>query len=193
MNPNDTMKQQLQIRLSGQLLLAFFSLLFHSCSNEIDCSCIITQEEEKLVSIYNVGDIAVFKNDTTGVTDIMHVASKGSNRSSCSSPCVNGKADVVVSFKFSHLRECRVGVWHRATPNITFSNSCSSCLFELNETLQSITVNNTLYDDVYISSIDPAQIEAGNEKEIPWKIAYSKSRGFVRFYMKNGETWSRQQ
>jgi hypothetical protein len=185
------MKHPLHLYLSGLICFAFFSLLFYSCSNEIDCNCIITPEEEQLVSFYHAGDIVGFKNDSSGVTDIMHVISKGSNRSGCSSPCANGAADVVTSFEFSHLLGCRVSVWHRSIPNVTFSNA--TYFFELKETLQSMTVNNITYDDVYVSSIDSTKIEPGNQNRAPWKIAYSKSKGFIRFYMVNGQTWNKSQ
>jgi hypothetical protein len=63
--------------------------------------------------------------------------------------------------------------------------------FLITGTLNSMTINGTTYNDVFVTSINPATIPSSYKSKTPWKINYSKSKGFIRFYMVNGQTWSK--
>jgi hypothetical protein len=183
------MKQLLPIRLSGFILLVLFSLTFYSCSNEIDCHCTITRDEELLLECYNQGDFTNFRNDTTGVVDEMRVKTKGRNRSSCSSPCENGASSVSVSIESSYIADCRMSISHGSTLKVMFAQDFYK--FEPKGQLVAVTINNIVYNDVFVCSIDPYLIAPGEQSKVPWKIEHSLSKGLIRMYMVNGQTWSR--
>jgi hypothetical protein len=185
------MKQLAPTRLSGLILFVLFGLTFYSCTDEIDCHCTITKDEEELLDCYNPGDFTNFKNDTTGVVNEMRVISKGRNRSNCSSPCENGAASVSVSITSPYIADCRMSIWHGSTLNVLFVQDLYR--FEPKGQLVSMTINNIVYNDVFVCSIDPYQIAPGDQTKVPWKIAHSLSKGLIRMYMVDGQTWSRLQ
>lgn len=175
--------------------LLLCSVFFHySCSRDhTDCSrCQITPQEEALLC-YKQGDIAFFKNDMTSVYDTLHVTSKGPMPSGCSDPCRNtyGSISANISFSPVYLSGCDVDMAHNSTaPAISYSNPYGA-YFPQSGSLQTMTINSIAYNDLYVTSIDSTKISAGFRNSVPWKIAYSKSKGFVRFYMTNRQTWSK--
>ncbi|MFI5164190.1 MAG: hypothetical protein ACHQHP_02965 [Bacteroidia bacterium] len=186
------MKKTFQIRL---LLFGFIILLFYSCNRDhTDCSqCQITPQEEALLPAYNVGDIAVFKNDTTGVLDTLNITSKSGNISGCSYPCNNTDGSMSIWGIVFH-NHFSVGVAHSPTPNNTIPGigfDGANVNFPVTGSIQSMTINGTTYNDVIITSIDSTKILSASRTQVPWKINYSKSKGFVRLYMLNGQTWSK--
>ena len=183
-------KEIITITTLGLLAILSCGIIFNvSCEKETDCNCGLTPQEEAIVSFYHVGDIAVFKNDMTGVFDTMHVPRIDGFLSNCSSPCKNADETINAYFDFSHLNECMVAVLENSTPGINISGT--SFGFNLNGSMLSMTINSTNYNDVYVPSIDSTKIAVNSRSSIPWKIAYSKTKGFIRFYMVNGQTWSK--
>ena len=179
------------IKLGLYSFLLYGECFFYSCSHDrSDCSKYeITQQESAFVSEYNKGDIAVFNNDTTSLFDTLHVTDKNFTTQSYSAPCnktVSVAINVLVTF--SHLYGCNVGMAHNKTPEIIYGSQYD---FQLNGSLQSMTINGTTYNDVFVTSIDSTTIAISDRNELPWKINYSKSKGFIRFYMVNGQTWSK--
>ena len=171
------------------LLLCGVCFLYSCYSN---CSKYeITQQETELLSAYNQGDIAVFKNDSTSVIDTLHVIEKDYGSTYYDEPCNKSIHDALgIQIVFSHLHDCGISIEHNKTPEIHFSYT--SYEFPLSGSLQSMTINGITYEDIFITSVDSTMISTNDHNQIPWKIDYSKSKGFVRFYMVNGETWSKQ-
>lgn len=194
------MKKVFPINILAMLaLLSCIVCLYYSCKfDHTDCSsCQMTLQEEALLPAYNKDDIVVFKNDTTGVFDTLHVTSKGKNLSTCEDPCSDTYSSMSIWCLFLH-NNFIIGVGHSLTPvnrmpGIGISNGYSIS-FLGRGTIPSITINNISYNDIYIYTIDSTTIpvnppDLGNT--VPWKTYYSKSKGFVRFYMINGQTWSK--
>lgn len=171
------------------LLLLCIVCFYYSC-NTHDCSDYeITPEEEAFLSAYNQGDIAIFKNDTTGVYDTLHVTSKSYGTGYYFEPCNQSVNDVLNAwFSFSHLKECHFQIIHNEIPKIFYSNYIQ---FSLGGSLQSIIINGTSYNDVFVTLIDTTNLSSSYSNNGPWKINYSRSKGFIRFYMVNGQTWSK--
>jgi hypothetical protein len=157
----------------------------------------MTLQEEALLPAYNNSDIAVFKNDTTGVFDTLLVKSKGKNWSGCEMPCSETYSSMTIWCLFLH-NNFGISVSHSQTPVDRipgmFIDNGYSISFHEKGAIPSITINNITYNDIYITSIDSTTLplnpsDLGNT--VPWKIYYSKSKGFVRFCMTNGQTWSK--
>ena len=120
--------------------------------------------------------------------DTLYVIHKEYGTTYYPQPCerlVNVSIAIICSFL--HIEEWGfVSKTHNETPNIFFHHGY---FFELSGALQSMTINSILYNDVYVPSVDSTTIAPDDRNSVPWKIAYSKSRGFIRFYMVNGQTW----
>jgi hypothetical protein len=180
-------------------LLAILScwLVFHiSCKKEDDCSgCPQLSNEELNFICYNQGDKVVFKNDSTNIFDTLTIYIKVINPTFCSDPCNKPNGSVIANFSFSHLlKSGGIGIQsHNETPEIGFDGpSYNSYNFPLSGNTQTVTVNSTTYNDAYIVQVDSTTINHnGDQLKVPWKIYYSKSKGFVRFFMVNGQTWSK--
>jgi hypothetical protein len=175
-------------------LLAILScwLVFHvSCKKENDCSdCYLTSEQTALI-IYMQGQKVIFKNDSTNIFDTLFVKDIGSQLSSCSSPCDQQSSHCVEVFSFSHFNEFNFEVSTSSQIPIIYFNNLKY-IFELNVPTQIATVNSSTFNDVYSVHVDSTTIVSNGDKlKVPWKIDYSKSKGFVRFYMINGQTWSK--
>ena len=187
------MKKTSSISALGVYALLLCGVCLHySCRlDRSDCSKYeITQQETAFLSAYNKGDIAFFKNDTTGVFDTLHVIDMGYGSGYYGEPC-NKTVNTALNaqFSFSHLHGCGVYIWHNTIPEIIYSYT--NYEFLLSGSLQSMTINSTSFNDVYIPSLDSTKITSADRNSVPWKIAYSKSKGFIRFYMVNGQTWSK--
>ena len=139
------------------------------------------------MSVYNTGDIAVFRNDTTGVFDTLHVTQKGYGTSSFEN-CNQVNNVLNVFFTFSHINGGHIQKIHNEAPTIGVT---TYIVFPLTGLIGSMTINGTFYNDVFVTSIDSTTIPSNNKSQIPWKLAYSNSNGFIRFYMVNGQTWSK--
>ena len=189
----------IKISILGLLAILSCGLIFYiSCRSEDDCSnCQITQQEIALLPAYNQGDIAVFKNDTTGEFDTLHVTRKSGTLSGCSYPCNNAGGGMFIWCSVLK-NNFQIDVWHSSTPvtvntipGIGISEGYS-INFLVRGTMQSNTINNTTYNDIFTTIIDSTKVLTSPPPMIvPWKIYYSKSKGFVRFYMVNGQTWSK--
>ena len=158
------------ITITSLALLAILScwLIFHiSCKKEDNCSgCALTPQELSLLSFYKVGDIAVFKNDMTGVFDTLHVTERDEVPSTCSYPCNKGPEYLNVHVVFSHLTECILGVdLNNSTSGISYANFICGCAGG-SETIQSMTINSTIYNDVYEPSFDSTKIASGYRNSI---------------------------
>lgn len=174
------------------LLLLLCGICFlYSCTTHHCSDYEITTEEEAFLSAYNQGDIAVFKNDTTGIFDTLRVINKDYGTTHYDNPCNDFvKTSLRAQFNFTYLEDCWFRIWHNETniANIAFPVCCD---FSLSGIAQTLSINGTNYNDVFVTSVDSVTISSIYHNSVPWKIAYSKSKGFVRFYMVNGQTWSK--
>jgi hypothetical protein len=192
-----TKKTTRNITRVWQIVILSYVIFFnYSCKPSSDCSRYeINQQEKEFLSVFNAGDIAVFRNDTTGVFDTLYVTDKSYGNPSSSENCDHSVAtNLGVGFIFSNyndLNYCMVSVQHNSAPIISYPNFSSCCKFSLSGEIQSMTINNTTYNDVFTPMIDSITIPSAARHNVPWKIAYSKSNGFIRFYMVNGQTWSK--
>ena len=173
------------------IILCF--LVFHtSCKKEVDCSdCQLTNDQIALM-IYTQNQKVLFKNDATNITDTLFVGSIYYEPPHCSSPCDFGTGAIMANFTFSQLSPfCFLISSGEAFPFAQFDGSYS---FNLNSSTQYVIINGTTYNDVcsIISNPDSVTIRKnGDQSKVPWKILYSKSKGFIRFYMLNGQTISK--
>jgi hypothetical protein len=178
----------------GLLTLMLCGVCFYySCKPYSDCSKYeLTAQEIEMLSAYNQGDIAVFKNDSTFVIDTLHVIDKyygtGYYSESCNKQVNDG---LTVEFNFSHLNGGWIQILHVEPPLRAYFFPGGHAL-NLIGTLHSLTINGIYYNDVFETSIDSTTISSIYHDKVPWKINYSQSKGFVRFYMVNGQTWSKQ-
>ncbi|HSH67668.1 MAG TPA: hypothetical protein VLB84_18145 [Bacteroidia bacterium] len=175
-------------------ILLMIMLFYFSCGKD-GCigHCYITKEEETILSVYQKGNTRIFKNNVTGEFDTLNCISNQRRPSSCSSPCNNGVGSMSSEFTFFnkglHLKDCSISVWSPAKPTISFGGF--DLLFTLSGNLQSAKIGNEMYDDVYIMLIDSTAIPLAERDHIPWEIIYSKSIGFIRFQMTNGQSWNK--
>jgi len=166
-----------------------YMLFFISCKH--DCSNYELTNEEDAFLFYTVGDMATFKNDYTGVYDTLRVDNRGYSLSHTESPCDNITGGVQAEFSFIHIGWCHIFISHDQSPYIDYGRYGSYYRFNLSGPTQTITINNTTYNDVFSVQIDSNIISNIDYNRVPWKIDYSKSKGFIRFHMKNGDTWSK--
>ena len=171
-----------------------------SCNQTIYCpGCKLTPDEESFV-YYTQNSKLIFKNDITNIFDTLSVSAVGKSASNCSDPCEKGASSAYSKFSFFHLSQGSVGINAGNTPLIYFWTGMPPIIystpifyFQLNVPTQTITVNNIIYNDVFRVQTDSIAIDStGDRLKVPWKLEYSKSSGFIRFYMLNGETWSKQ-
>jgi hypothetical protein len=184
-------KHAITITTLGLLAILSVWLVIHiSCKKENSCpGCSLTNEQ--LSFICCSGSEAIFKNDTTNALDTLYASDKSYGQSFCSDYCDEGYGSVIEGFTFSHLSPFYFQINAgdpSEIPDILFSIGIS---FGLNSPTQTVTVNGITYNDVYSTQIDSTKITTANKQTVPWKIYYSKSQGFVRFYMMNGQTWSK--
>ena len=176
-------------------LLAILScwLVFHiSCKKEDDCSgCYLTNDQLALM-VYTKGQKVIFKNDSTNTLDTLNVEDISYCPSNCSSPCYFGTGCVEANFTFSHLSQFYILISPLSNDCLLSTHFAEGYGFDLNTPTQTVTVNSTTYNDAYIVQVDSTTINHnGDQLKVPWKIYYSKSKGFVRFFMVNGQTWSK--
>lgn len=189
------------ITITSLALLAILScgIVIHiSCRKENDCSCVQLSKDEETFLCYNQhGQKAFYKNDITNALDTLSVNYYWPTGTTCSYPCDGGSTSINVTLIFSNLFGCGIYITHDQPPEISFDTFMDDSIkgsynFFLNGATQTISVNSTNYNDVYTTQIDSTTIISnGDKKRVPWKLYYSKSQGFVRFYMINGQTWSK--
>lgn len=172
------------------LIFLFLCLsFFFACNKDTtDCSTYQITEAEKSFIPYTKGQIVVFKNDTTGIKDTLSVSQldnypKGSNNTTCGLTIIGIGAEINFSAIDKSSDNITLNVYHNQTPYASIAGSH----FNLSGSFQTKTINSITYTDVYTVSID----SNGLNSIYPWKIDYSRSKGFVRFYMKKGITWSK--
>jgi len=187
-------RQIIEISFLGMLALLSLGLVFYvSCDTEDNCSQYhpLSNAEEAFIC-YTQGNQVIFKNDTTNVIDTLYVKERYIQDYYFSGHCtISG--EVIANFTFSHLASFGLGVLHEQSPNIWFGSVHASYNFPLVGSFQTFTINSTTYNDVYAVQTDSTTIVSnGDKQEVPWKVYYSKSKGFVRFFMVNGQTWSKQ-
>jgi hypothetical protein len=179
-------------------LLSCVIVFYLSCKKKekevITCTddCSHLSDAELAFLCYTQGQKVIFKNDTTNILDTLIVLNKGTDSWQCTSTC-EGQS-IYASFAFSHLEQFNFSIpHHNSDPNIYFPCGLAAYGFVLNVPVQTIAVNSTVYNDIYsVQGQDSAIIRSwGDQFQIPWKIYYSKSQGFVRFYMLDGQTWSK--
>lgn len=162
-----------------------YILVFYSCKP--DCSGKITPAEEAFIP-YKQGEKAFFNNDSTGIIDTLLVYGKDyiyKGAYKCADTPTGIYATVDFSaIKYSSKENISIQCSHNSNPSIHIAENN----FIVNAPPQTIAINNVTYNDVYSISVDSNKI---TNATYPWKINYSKSKGFVRFYMKKGITWSK--
>ena len=191
--------QSIKITLLVLFVVVLFGILLNSsCFTEITCpGCKLTPEEESIC--YSQYEKIIFKNDVTNFLDTLSVSGIFRNASNCSDPCEKGASSAYSPFSFVHLSFGSVYATAGGTPFIGFYKTASSYFdapfyyFQISVPTQTITVNSITYNDVYRVQTDSTAIDSiGDRLKVPWKLEYSRTRGFIRFYMLNGETWSKQ-
>jgi hypothetical protein len=192
-------KEILKISLFFVFIILFVVILIiQSCHNDI-CTgqCDQLSKAEMKFICYDGGESIIFKNDATSVLDTLITYEKGTISVDCSAPCNKPNGRMIEGFRLSHLGYMEIHIEsHGQTPFILF-NGCAPdyefYLYNLDNPSQTITVNSTTYDDVFSVQQDSVVIDSsGDKQKVPWKIDYSKSKGFVRFHMVNNQTWSKQ-
>jgi hypothetical protein len=100
------------IRLGQMLILSCVIFINYSCKPYSDCYRYeITPQETAFLSVYNTGDIAVFRNDTTGGFDTLHVTQKGYGTGSYEN--CNQVNDVLNAFfTFSNINGAQIQIIH---------------------------------------------------------------------------------
>ena len=191
-------KTTITITTLGLLAILSCWLVIHlSCKKEDDCGCVMTQDEQTFIpKTYNIaGTETFFKNNITNIIDTLLLTNLDSYQSTCSSPCENGPYSAEANFTFSHLWQGFIVVRHGTTPAFAIVSSWlkGEYTFDLNGSYISTTVNGITYNDIWaVQNPDSATIRTnGDQLKAPWKIYYSKSIGFVSFYMLNGQIWSK--
>ncbi|NTW32379.1 MAG: hypothetical protein HGB12_07110 [Bacteroidetes bacterium] len=167
-----------------------------SCIQEKNCggSCSPLSNEELAFICYSGGEKVIFKNDTTNVFDTLYVDSKGTSPVNCSDPCGVPNGSIGASIDFLGGFSLRIDRHNQPPYLMFFGSNYAHYTFVLDVPHQTITVNSITYNDVY--SVQELQdstsiISNGDQLKVPWKIDYSKSKGFIRFYMTDGQTWSK--
>jgi len=187
-------KETITITTLGLLALLLCGLVVHlSCRKENDCSgCILTNDQKNFIP-YVEKEKVIFKNDITNIYDTLYVKDKVFQYSFCSDPCSNGIGSVYSDITFTHLVSFQISVGLSNSPQIGFGDTVShrDYTLNLNDPTQAITVNSTIYNDVYVVQVDSTTIVNVERSKEPFKIYYSKSQGFVKFFMVNGQTWSK--
>jgi hypothetical protein len=162
-----------------------------ACKHEDSCDgCSLTNAQ--LSFICCSGSEAIFKNDITNALDTLYASAKTYGSSVCSDYCDKGYGSVNVGYTFTHFGSFGISIsnYNEAIPIIGFTAK-GIYGFDLNVPTQTVTVNGTTYNDVYSVQQDSTKIFTVDKQAIPWKLYYSQSQGFVRFYMVNGQTWSK--
>ncbi len=184
-------KTTITITTLGLLGLVLCGLVIHLSCNKDDCPCSISNKQMALIS-YTQGQKVIFKNDATSILDTLYVSDKIFNLATCSYNCNNVYENIEADISFSHIGECELDLYH-ASMLIHFKGTQDGWYdYPFNGTTYSITVNGTTYNDAHLLQIDSTTIYNLDKPTVPWKCYYSKSKGFVRFYMVNGQIWSKQ-
>jgi hypothetical protein len=187
-------RQIIEISFLGMLALLSVGLVFYvSCDTEDNCSQYhpLSSAEEAFIC-YTQGNQVIFKNDTTNIIDTLVVKDRYIQTDHFSGHC-SVDDEVISDFKFSHLASFGLDLWHGQSPTIWFGGVHSTYNFPLVGSFQTFTINSTTYNDVYSVQTDSTTIVSnGDKQDVPWKMYYSKSKGFVRFFMVNRQTWSKQ-
>ena len=176
-------------------ILSCWFVIHLSCKKDCSTPCDLTASEKSFFSCYNNPENILFKNDVTSVTDTLVVNGMGLQTSTCSSECGTDYTSygAIIGWPTFHpIGSIEMGVWHGNPPSIGIEGKhWYGC--DLIGPTQTFIVNGTTYNDVYSVQIDSTRIDtcAIDKPKIPWKMYYSKSKGFVRFYMVNGQTWSK--
>ena len=189
-------KHTLTISTLGLIALLTCGMVLYISCHKNDCKdCPQLTSEELAFICYSKGDKVVFKNDITNTFDTLLIKNKSTERIYCNSTYCGENGSIGASFTFSYLlKSGGIGIQsHNESPEISFDGpSYHSYIFPLSGNTQNITVNSITYNDIYTVQVDAATINSqGDSLKVPWKIYYSKSKGFVRFYMTNGQTWSK--
>jgi hypothetical protein len=174
--------------LKALIIFVGIALVFYKCSKDSNCSpCQITNSEKDFMCMKQ-GDVEIFKNDSTGTLDTLKISQIEETRGNCSSPCNNSISGYWIQFSHTYWWNMDIEIYHLIPPKIRLFGAFSSLQeFILQGPTQIIVVNGITYNDVYSIEAD-----SGQQATPCFKIDYSKSKGFVRFYFKDGTTSSRQ-
>jgi hypothetical protein len=191
-------KEILKISILGLIEILLCIMVFHvSCEDKysICTGCFLTKDEISFIP-YSSGNSISFKNDSSGINGTLHVISKDSYNAQCSSPCDEKTGTILATFSFDNWENFYLDVErHGMPPYVYFSHNGNGWIgyeLTLNGTTHNVIINGTTYNDIYTVQMDSINIDTlGDSQIVPWKIDYSKSKGFVRFHMVNGQTWSK--
>jgi hypothetical protein len=144
---------------------------------------------------YQGGEIEYFKNSVTNIIDTLHVGRKNTYKAGMEKPCQNVVGGLSQYFALwggysNNSYQGNLNITRNMVITIGFSWG-GSAAYSSFSTPQTVTLNNITYTDVYVTSMDPIAITTEEAPHLPWKIEYSKSAGFLRFYMKYGDVYAK--
>ena len=188
-------KEIFKISILALLALLLCGLVIQiSCKKDNCKDCSQLSNEELSFICYNQGDKVVFKNDIMNIMDTLLITYKYTERLYCNSTYCGENGAIFANFTFSYLLNGGgIGIlWHGDIPKFGFSGpNTTDYDFPLSGNTQTVTINTIAYNDVYVVQMDSTSIASEYKVKIPWKIYYSKSKGLIRLYMVNGQTWSK--
>ncbi len=170
---------------TGLLLLCI--LLFYACRP--DCSdAEITPEEESFIS-YNMGDEMLFLNDSSGLIDTLICGQKEYMFYCQDCKCRKSHSGIHSSLAFYPYkgRNMYINMSHTSHSSTGGLNTSIGSVTP-GTPFQTVTVSSITYTDVYIVSVDSNSV---NDFRYPWKMEYSKSKGVIRVYYRNGTVLNR--
>ena len=151
----------------------------------------LTDEERGWVP-YTNGQTVLFQNTSTSAIDTLQVWTKDDKKYGSSSRCHDAVIGLTCQLWFNAFSggggsSVYIKVDHGQNPKVSIPSGGGG-EYILNGSPQTMTVNSISYSDIYSVSIDSSTTTSAGA---PWKIEYSKSKGFVRFYMKGGNIYTK--
>ena len=164
------------------LLIPFLFLFgFYSCNKCRVCSEALTDEEKSFICYKGTGHTALsyFKNNISGAIDslVIDPTQGGSGLTNCndSEGCQAQESFYRETFT-THFGSWEIAVYHNIPPFFNLNIS-------MDMPTQTFTVNNIEYNDIF------SIVTATNNNQHCWKLYYSRSKGFVCFFMEDGSYW----
>ena len=170
-------------------ILFLFSLqllfLFNSCDTKCDpCQDALTDEEKSFICYQYKSTnllpytVAYFKNNISNAIDSLQITQFEDYRACDTRQGCQPKSESQGTTLKNQLGSWRILVQHNFTPLLN--------LYSLDIPTQTLTVNNLQYSDIF-----SIQTNSTNT-QFPTNIYYSRSQGFIAFFMRNGSIWIKQ-
>lgn len=161
----------------------FFLFIMMICTlctcQEIDCDYYkVTPSEEEFLH-YTPGDIALFKNDSTGTIDMVRALSLGGETCGCDYPCGKVKGGASLHLRMLHLGTAGFTIRHNRLATIWGIGE-----YTIRDAERMKAFNGTYFFDVFKFQSDNKYTNGPNA------IYFNKKYGFIRFEMQNGGSWT---